>query len=70
MTLGPLHESIEDTLRNLQPDGVEKYTIAYGNAFSGLTCRGLYDSWEEAISIAEREKSEDWQVVAIWKHDG
>lgn len=61
-------EAAKDLLESLEPDNVEGYTVAYGNAFSGMQCIGYYTSFEEAIHVAEaRSPHDDWHIVPIWK---
>lgn len=36
------------------------YTLAVGNAFSGITLIGLYDSHEEALDAT-------WEIVPVYK---
>ena len=44
----------------------EKYTIAYGNPFDGITLIGLYDTHDEAVEAADVDNpADEWHIVEI-----
>ena len=66
MTLESFPNAAQDLLDSLEPDNVDGYTVAVGNAFSGIQCHGFFEHFEEAISYAE-PRYEEWSIVTIWK---
>lgn len=57
----------QEILDSLEPENVECYTVAFGNAFNGIRCEGIFETLEEALEYAERTSDEDWNIVTIWK---
>lgn len=51
-------------LQSLQPDNVNNYVVALGDAFNGTILYGPFD-FEGALNwVVERE---DWKIVPVWK---
>lgn len=59
----------QEILDSLEPENVECYTVAFGNAFNGIRCEGIFETLEEALEYAERGDGdyEEWNIVTIWK---
>lgn len=66
----------QEILDSLEPDNVEGYTVAYGDAFTGIKCKGFYTTWEEAVVAMNNEFNVsfdpdspygDVHIVVIWK---
>lgn len=68
----PFYEEARDIIASLEPDNVEGYTVAFGHAFDGIKCEGVFESFEEALAYADATNSDygDWHVVPLWTpHD-
>lgn len=59
-------DAARQLLESLEPDNVEGYTVAVGNAFDGIQLHGFFHSFEAAIAYAE-PRYEEWNIIVIWK---
>jgi hypothetical protein len=64
-----LDRASQEILDSLEPDNVECYTVAFGNAFTGIRCEGIFESIDEAAEYAARttQNYDEWNIVTIWK---
>jgi hypothetical protein len=67
--LTPMSDAAQGVLDSLEPDNVEGYTVAFGNAFSGLRCEGFFETLEEAFAYSERVNDDygNTSIVTVWK---
>lgn len=72
----PVSDAASELLASLEPDNVEGYTLAIGNAFEGVRCEGYFRTWEEAAEYMNEYFNEHYQpnralddihIVTLWK---
>lgn len=61
------HEA-QKIIRSLEPENVDGYTIALGHAFDQITLHGHFDTFDDALEVAETfERNSDWHIIPLWK---